>query len=319
LKIKQKLNNIVFNFSFLGGYKMRIANCKSGERTFIGLEYEGKMLNFSKALIMYSALYENSIKNFHNIDELLYMDNLYSYIEKILNFILEHEFSYFLTEESFTFLPPILRPQKILALGKNYVEHAKELGDEAPKEPIFFCKSSSALIGHEDFIVYPSFLTRVDPEVELGVIIKKRGKYIKEEDAYHYILGYTVVNDVTARDMQTEDFKKTNPWFRSKSFDTFCPVGPYLVLKEDIKDPHNLNIELRVDGEVRQKNNTKNMLFKIPQIISYISKHLTLEAGDIIATGTPSGIAPIYPENTVECIVENVGTLRNKVIKENSL
>jgi len=131
-----------------------------------------------------------------------------------------------------------------------------------------------------------------------------------------YVLGYTVVNDVTARDMQAEDFSNTNPWFRSKSFDTFCPVGPYLVLKEGIKDPHNLNIELRVNGEMRQKDNTKNMIFKIPQIISYISKHLTLQAGDIIATGTPSGISPIYPGDTVECIVEKVGVLRNEVVNE---
>uniref|UniRef100_A0A7C3RL29 FAA hydrolase family protein n=1 Tax=Dictyoglomus thermophilum TaxID=14 RepID=A0A7C3RL29_DICTH len=295
---------------------MKIANCKAGERNFVGLFYEDKMLNLSKAIHIYSSIYEKTSKNVDKIDDLLYIDDLREYLRKVFDFILEHNFIYTLTEEKFKYLPPILKPQKILALGRNYSEHAKELGHKIPKEPVFFSKAPSSLIGHEDKIVYPSFLTRVDPEVELGVIIKKKGKYIKEEDAWDYVLGYTIVNDVTARDMQAEDFQNTNPWFRSKSFDTFCPIGPFLVFKEDLKEPHNLNIELRVNGEVRQKDNTKNMLFKIPQIISYISKHLTLEAGDIIATGTPSGIAPINPGDVVECLVEKVGVLRNKVVEE---
>lgn len=295
---------------------MKIANLKSGERIFVGLLFEDKILNLTKAIMIYSSIHDKNVKHIEKIDDLLYIDNLYEYLTKVQDFILEHNLIYTLSEEKYKFLPPILKPQKILALGRNYVEHAKELGHKVPKEPVFFSKSPSSLIGHEEKIVYPEFLTRVDPEVELGVIIKKKGKYIKEENAFDYVLGYTVVNDVTARDMQAEDFSNTNPWFRSKSFDTFCPIGPYLVLKENIKDPHNLNIELRVNGELRQKDNTKNMLFKIPQIISYISKHLTLEAGDIIATGTPSGIAPIYPGDKVECIVEKVGVLRNTVVKE---
>ncbi|ACK41708.1 MAG: fumarylacetoacetate hydrolase family protein [Dictyoglomus turgidum] len=295
---------------------MKIANLKSGERFFIGLLFEDKILNLTKAILMYSSIYEKNLRYVEKIDDILYMDNLQEYLNKVQDFIFEHNLIYSLTEEKYKFLPPIIKPQKILALGRNYVEHAKELGHKVPREPVFFSKSPSSLIAHEEEIVYPNFLTRVDPEVELGVIIKKRGKYIKEENAMDYVLGYTVVNDVTARDMQAEDFSNTNPWFRSKSFDTFCPVGPYLVLKEGIKDPHNLNIELRVNGEMRQKDNTKNMIFKIPQIISYISKHLTLQAGDIIATGTPSGISPIYPGDTVECIVEKVGVLRNEVVNE---
>ncbi|MFN3699412.1 MAG: fumarylacetoacetate hydrolase family protein [Dictyoglomus sp.] len=295
---------------------MKIANLISGERFFIGLLFEDKALNLTKAIFIYSSIYDKSVKHMEKIDDLLYIDKLYEYLSKVQDFILEHNLIYALTEEKYKFLPPILKPQKILALGRNYIEHAKELGHKVPKEPVFFSKALSSLLGHEGKIIYPSFLTRVDPEVELGVIIKKRGKYIKEEEAFDYVLGYTVVNDVTARDMQSEDFSNTNPWFRSKSFDTFCPVGPFLVLKESIKDPHNLNIELRVNGELRQKDNTKNMIFKIPQIVSYISKHLTLEAGDIIATGTPSGIAPIYPGDQVECIVEKIGVLRNTVVKE---
>ncbi len=295
---------------------MKIANLRSGERFFIGLLFEDKILNLTKAILMYSSIYEKNLKHIEKIDDLLYIDNLQEYLNKVQDFILEHNLIYNLTEEKYKFLPPIIKPQKILALGRNYVEHAKELGHKVPKEPVFFSKAPSSLIGHEEEIIYPNFLTRVDPEVELGVIIKKRGKYVKEENAMDYVLGYTVVNDVTARDMQAEDFSNTNPWFRSKSFDTFCPIGPYLVLKEGIKDPHNLSIELRVNGEMRQKDNTKNMLFKIPQIISYISRHLTLEPGDIIATGTPSGIAPIYPGDVVECIVEKVGVLRNEVVKE---
>jgi 2-keto-4-pentenoate hydratase/2-oxohepta-3-ene-1,7-dioic acid hydratase in catechol pathway len=131
-----------------------------------------------------------------------------------------------------------------------------------------------------------------------------------------YVLGYTIVNDVTARDMQTEDLSIANPWFRSKSFDTFCPLGPYLVLKEYIKDPHNLDIELRVNGVIRQKDNTRNLIFKIPKIIAFITRHMTLEPGDIIATGTPSGIAPIRPGDVVEAEIEGIGVLKNTVIED---
>lgn len=293
---------------------MKLLNCQSNSKKFIGLLFENEIINLTKGIQLFSTVYENEIKSPVLIEELLGIENLPLYLEKVLIFIKHHNLINTLVTDTFKVLPPIIRPSKIIALGRNYLEHAKETGYNAPKEPIFFSKAISSIIGHEDEIVYPNWLTRVDPEVELGVVIGKRAKNVSEETAIDYVLGYTIVNDVTARDMQTEDLKIANPWFRSKSFDTFCPIGPYLVLKEQIQDPHNLEIELRVNGTIRQRDNTKNLIFKIPQIISFITQHMTLEPGDIIATGTPSGIAPIRPGDVIEAEIEGIGVLRNIVV-----
>jgi 2-keto-4-pentenoate hydratase/2-oxohepta-3-ene-1,7-dioic acid hydratase in catechol pathway len=212
--------------------------------------------------------------------------------------------------------PPISRPGKIIALGRNYAAHARETGDPIPSEPIIFQKASSAVIGPDEPIIYHNGLTRVDPEVELAVVIGKRATKISAGEAEKVIAGYTIMNDITARDMQTQDIELRNPWFRSKSMDTFAPLGPCIVLTDEINMPVELNLELQVNGEVRQKDNTRNMIFKIPQLIEYISHHLTLEAGDIISTGTPEGIKPIQPGDVVEAIIEKIGCLRNPVIKE---
>lgn len=294
---------------------MKLLNCQNNNERFIGLLFEDKTLNLTKGIQLFSSLYENKIRIPILIEELLEIENLILYLEKVLIFIKSHNLVNVLSIETYKILPPIIRPSKIIALGRNYLEHAKETGYNAPKEPIFFSKAVSSIIGHEDKIVYPAWLTRVDPEIELGVIIGKKAKNISEDMAMDYVLGYTIINDVTARDMQTEDLSIANPWFRSKSFDTFCPIGPYLVLKEQIQDPHNLNIELRVNGNIRQKDNTKNLIFKIPYIISFITRHMTLEPGDIIATGTPSGIAPIKPGDIVEAEIEAIGILKNIVVE----
>ncbi|MGC8970822.1 MAG: fumarylacetoacetate hydrolase family protein [bacterium] len=294
---------------------MKLLNYQNERGNFIGLLFENRTLNLTKGIQIFSSIYENETRCPSLIEELLDIENLSLYLEKVIIFIKHHDLVNTLIADVSKILPPIIRPSKIIALGRNYLEHAKETGHDAPKEPIFFSKAVSSIIGHEDRIMYPNWLTRVDPEVELGVIIGKRAKNIPEENAMDCVLGYTVINDVTARDMQTEDLKAANPWFRSKSFDTFCPIGPYLVLKECVQDPHNLAIELRVNGIIRQKDNTKNLIFKIPQIISFITRHMTLEPGDIIATGTPSGIAPIKPGDIVEAEVENIGVLKNIVIE----
>ncbi|MCX7795230.1 MAG: fumarylacetoacetate hydrolase family protein [bacterium] len=294
---------------------MKLLNCQNNSERFIGILFENKTLNLTKGIQLFSSLYESKIRIPILIEDLLEIENLSLYLEKVLVFIKHHNLTNTLVVDTYKILPPIIRPSKIIALGRNYLEHAKETGYNAPREPIFFSKAVSSIIGHEDKIVYPTWLTRVDPEVELGVIIGKEAKNIPEENAIDYVLGYTIVNDVTARDMQTEDLRIANPWFRSKSFDTFCPIGPYLVLKEQILNPHNLNIELRVNGNIRQKDNTKNLIFKIPYIISFITRHITLEPGDIIATGTPSGIAPIKPGDVIEAEIEGIGILKNIVIE----
>jgi len=211
-------------------------------------------------------------------------------------------------------------PTKIVCLGRNYEEHAKEMKSPIPKEPIFFCKTINCLIKDGEPIIFPHILyenkdlNRVDHEVELAVIVKKRCKNINVEDFGNYILGYTIFLDMTARNMQLKDRGINLPWYRSKNFDSFGPIGPKIV--EKVNDPHNLKIELKVNGEIRQSSNTKNMIFKIPEIIEYLSKYVMLESGDIIATGTPSGVSAIHPGDILEATIEHIGTLSNNVILE---
>ena len=220
-------------------------------------------------------------------------------------------------KDKVTFEVPISRPSKIICLGRNYKAHAKELNHEVPEEPIFFSKAPSALIPHESNIIIPHWLnTRVDHEAELAFVIGKQCKNVTEEDAMNHVTGYTLMNDVSARTMQKEDTSEKKPWFRSKSLDTFCPVGPYLIPVDSIEDPHKLKIRLTTNGEEKQNASTSAMIFKIPVIISYISKFMTLEPGDIIATGTPQGVSPIQDGDEIEITIPELGTLTNTVVKE---
>jgi len=215
-----------------------------------------------------------------------------------------------------------INPTKIICIGTNYMDHIEETGLDVPREPVLFPKTLNCLISNNDPIIYPKFLynqrkyNRVDYEVELAFIIKDKCKYIPKNEAYNHILGYTVFNDVTARKMQAKDIVSKLPWFRSKSFDTFGPIGPRIVDIDEIKDPHNLNINLKLNGEIKQSSNTKHLLFKIPELLEYISTILTLEPGDIIATGTPSGIGPMQPGDLIEATIEKIGTLVNNVVME---
>ncbi|MEM0286363.1 MAG: fumarylacetoacetate hydrolase family protein [Candidatus Methanomethyliaceae archaeon] len=211
---------------------------------------------------------------------------------------------------------PILRPPAIFCLGFNYRAHAPELKRPIPEEPIVFMKPSISVIGPNDYIILPKISKRVDYEVELAIIIGKKGRYIKKEDAYDYIFGYTILNDITARDIQEKDFSLSRPWLRSKGFDTFAPIGPYIVTKDEIGRNVELDLELRVNGEIRQKSNTKEMIFDVYTIIEYISSFTTLEPGTIIATGTPEKIGQLKDGDIVEAYIEKIGILRNKVIKE---
>jgi len=215
-----------------------------------------------------------------------------------------------------------IKPTKIICLGLNYMDHIQETKLKTPKEPILFTKTLNCLILHEDSIIYPKILfndrknNRVDPEVELAFIIKDRCKNVPEGEAFEHVLGYTIFNDITARKMQTRDILSQQPWFRSKSLDTFGAIGPKIVPHEEIGDPHDLEIELKVNEIIKQKSNTKHLLFKIPFLMEYISRFFTLEPGDIIATGTPSGVSPIHPGDVIEAIIDKIGTLKNNVILE---
>ena len=215
-----------------------------------------------------------------------------------------------------------INPTKIICIGTNYMDHIEETGLDVPKEPVLFPKTLNCLISNNEPVIYPKFLfnqrkyNRVDFEVELAFIIKDKCKNVPKDDTYNHILGYTIFNDITARKMQAKDIVSKLPWFRSKSFDTFGPIGPRIVGTNEIKDPHNLNIELRLNGEIKQSSNTKHLLFKIPKLMEYITTLFTLEPGDIIATGTPSGIGPIQPGDIIAATIEKIGTLTNKVVME---
>jgi 2-keto-4-pentenoate hydratase/2-oxohepta-3-ene-1,7-dioic acid hydratase in catechol pathway len=215
-------------------------------------------------------------------------------------------------------LPPVPVPPKIVCLGLNYRDHAEEAHAPVPDRPILFSKPSTAMAGPDDFVVYPKVSGQVDYEIELAVIIGKKGRDIPESSAFKHIGGYTIFNDISARDIQFAD----KQWFRGKSFDTFAPTGPYLVLSEQVADPHRLKMELRVNGEIRQSSTTANMIFKIPQLIAFISSVMTLEPGDIIATGTPAGVGfyakpekrLLKPGDLIEAEIEGLGVLRNRVV-----
>ncbi len=211
-------------------------------------------------------------------------------------------------------LPPLPRPNRILAIGRNYAEHAREQGAEVAEEPIVFLKASTSVIGPNAPIEIPDWIGRVDYEAELLVVLGKGGKNVPEEHAYDLVAGYTIFNDVTARTVQKADQERKHPWFRSKSPDTFGPMGPFLVTPDEVGDPHDLRITLSVNGVERQSDTTASMVYRIPALIAFLSKWFALEPGDVIATGTPSGIGPIVPGDVVEATMENLGTLRNPVV-----
>ncbi|MFX1346292.1 MAG: fumarylacetoacetate hydrolase family protein [Promethearchaeota archaeon] len=215
-----------------------------------------------------------------------------------------------------------INPTKIICIGRNYIEHAKEFDTPIPSEPVFFVKTINSLITNGEPIIYPRILyenekfNRVDHEVELAFILSKKCKNISSKNALDYIQGYSVFLDITARKMQIFDRNKNLPWYRSKNFDTFSVIGPRIVLLSEIEDPHDLNIELQINGNVKQSSNTRHMIFKIPRLLEYISSFLTLEQGDIVATGTPSGVGPIQPGDIIDASIERIGKIRNEVILE---
>jgi 2-keto-4-pentenoate hydratase/2-oxohepta-3-ene-1,7-dioic acid hydratase in catechol pathway len=206
-------------------------------------------------------------------------------------------------------LPPC-SPTKIVCVGRNYVEHAKELGNEVPAEPLIFLKPRSSLIGNGDAIVYPALSQRVDFEGELAVVIGKRAWHVEASAAEDYILGYTCLNDVTARDLQRKD----GQWTRGKGFDTFCAVGPWMVPRDEVA-VEQLRIRTILDGEVKQDGPATDMIFSLGDIIAYVTQFMTLEPGDLIATGTPPGVGPMQPGAIIQVNIEGIGTLQNPVIR----
>lgn len=204
-------------------------------------------------------------------------------------------------------LPPVV-PSKIICVGRNYREHVAELGNEIPKEPLLFLKAPSSLIAHKAEVRIPAISQRVDFEGELAIVIGKRcSKIGPDEDVRQYIRGYTIVNDVTARDLQKSD----GQWSRAKGFDTFCPAGP--IVTDEIDPDSGIDVQTRLNGEMRQNGNTRDLLFPVAYLLRHITAAMTLYPGDLIPTGTPSGVAAMRPGDTVEVSIEGIGTLSNTV------
>ena len=222
----------------------------------------------------------------------------------------------------------VINPTKIVALGLNYLEHIKEsqsvdknnLVGEIPTEPVLFPKTPNVLIGPNEPIILPAFITaynfaecRTDHEAELAIIVKDTVKNLSVENAMEHILGFTCFNDISQRNLQKGD---KAGWYRGKSLDTFGPIGPRSVTLKDIGDPQNLDIKCRLNGRLVQHSNTRHMIFNIPEILAFVSKNFTLKAGDIITTGTPSGVGPLKDGDRVEVEIENIGILSNPVQAE---
>ena len=203
-------------------------------------------------------------------------------------------------------LAPV-NPSKVICVGLNYRDHAKELKMKIPSEPIIFLKPNTSVIGPNTAIIYPKGVRRLDYEAELAIVIRKKCKNISETDVPKYILGYTCLNDVTARDLQ----KKDGQWARAKSFDTFCPIGPWVQTR---LDPSNLDVMLYLNGKLKQRSSTAHFIFSPKHLVSFVSKIMTLMPGDVISTGTPAGVGPMKRGDKVEVEVEGIGKLRNHVI-----
>lgn len=213
--------------------------------------------------------------------------------------------------------PPIKRPSKIVCVGLNYAKHAEESGMPLPKEPVLFFKATSAIVGPNDDLIIPKGSTKTDWEVELALVIGKKASYVTKKDAMQHVAGYILHNDYSEREFQLE---RDGQWVKGKSCDTFAPIGPYIVTKDEIRNPHNLDLWLTVNGETMQKSNTSDLVFDVSHIVSYISHYMTLLPGDIISTGTPFGVGlglkpPKYlkPGDVVELGIEGLGSSKQKV------
>jgi 2-keto-4-pentenoate hydratase/2-oxohepta-3-ene-1,7-dioic acid hydratase in catechol pathway len=297
---------------------MRFVTYEVGGNTLFGVKLEDAVID----------LYEIS-KEFHNgvapdflkdmksfiqagTDAFHYVTELVTKLEEIGNM----NARFLRKVEDIKLLSPIENPGKVVCVGNNYMDHCREQNVDPPKQPLIFSKWPSCIIANGEEIELPEESKQVDFEAELAVVIGKGGKHISEEEAEEYIFGYTIMNDVSARDVQFGD----GQWVRGKSFDTFAPLGPVLVSKDEIANPQDLHIKLDVNGQVLQDSNTKHMIFSVPYIISYLSKGFTFEPGDIIATGTPHGVGvfrnpQVFLKGGDVCTIEidQIGTLQNKV------
>ena len=238
-------------------------------------------------------------------------------VERLHLWLVNNKISCPTVEDETRLGPPMVRPSKIVCIGLNYAKHAAETGMNTPKEPVLFFKSTSALVGPNDDLILPKGSKKTDWEVELALVIGKKASYINKVDALNHVAGYVLHNDYSERTFQLE---KSGQWVKGKSCDTFAPMGPYIATKDEIKDPNNLNLWLKLNGKMMQNSNTSDFIFKIQMVVSYISQFMTLLPGDVISTGTPFGVGlglnpPKYlkPGDVVELGIEGLGKARQHV------
>ena len=294
---------------------MRIALFDHDGHTHIGIVTDFGMLDFSRA---YQAqqLIQNGEESPQRITDMISLmrASLFNAVtfESTLMFVFEHHLNGAFTVTNPTLRTPIPNPGKLIALGGNY----SHPGEENPDEPPLFFKPTSSIIGPDEPIIFRRNLDVVEPEIELTVIIGKQGSHISRADAMDYVAGYTVLNDVTARDLQNVAYEVQRPWSYTKAIDSFTPIGPHIVLPQAVSDPHNLAMTMRVNGEEIAHANTNTMLFQVPVLIEYISQYMSLEPGDMIATGTPVHPPGLQPGDTVELEIEEIGILSNPVVAD---
>lgn len=239
-------------------------------------------------------------------------------LEKLSDWLKVNEANCPIIEDDVRLGVPLTRPSKIVCVGLNYTQHAAEAGMDVPKEPVLFFKSTTALVGPNDDVIIPKGSEKSDWEVELAIVIGKKASYVEEEDAFDHIAGYVLHNDVSERAFQIE---RSGQWCKGKGCDTFAPVGPFIVTKDEIKDPNNLNLWLKLNGEVMQNSSTSDFIFNVEHVVSHISQFMTLLPGDIISTGTPFGVGlglnpPLYlkPGDVMELGIEGLGVSKQNVI-----
>ncbi|SFP61836.1 fumarylacetoacetate hydrolase family protein [Salibacterium halotolerans] len=290
---------------------------KTGE-TKIGVRFNEEVYSLNAVIRAYNETERKSIAEETSLESIIQKNEL-SGIREAWNWALENrgktETSRYAIQDV-KVKEPLSNPGKVVCVGNNYMDHCIEQNVAPPKKPMIFSKWATSLIGNGETIELPEESEQVDYEVELTVVIGKTARNVTEEEAMDYVFGYTIMNDVSARDVQFEDVQ----WVRGKSYDTFAPLGPVIVTKDEIEDPHNLGISLEINGEKLQDSNTSNLIFKIPYIISYLSQGFTFEPGDIIATGTPHGVGVfrdpqifLQSGDTCKLDIESIGTLENKV------
>ena len=287
------------------------------EPTFPGLLHKGKTLPLARVVAVAEAIHPRGLVIPDDQNDLI--SALVNYTPLLKELERAKVLDQIWQEIGITTAAPLPRPNRIFGIGRNYKEHAEELGNSVPDQPIVFVKTANTTIGPDRPIIIPAGIGRVDFEGELAVVIGRAGKNISETEAMTHVAGYTIYNDVTARDEQKRLQSRSLPWYLAKNHDTFGPMGPCLVTPDEIKNPASLKIVTRVNDEVKQEGSLSDLLFSIPKLIAFLSSRIALEPGDVIATGTPPGVGPIKPGDTVEVEISEIGILSNPVVAEEDL